>query len=212
MTRLDQRLVVFDLETGGLDQHRNPITQIAAVAVDAGGREWSEIEAFEVKVRFVEANADPEALALNSYDPAVWQLQAVPEREAAERFSTFLRRHAGLAKVSKAGRPYTIARLCAYNGSRFDGEWLATWYKRMGLFCPAACFEILDPLPLARWMALGAADAPGDLKLASVCRWLGVPLVDAHDALADVRATAAVSRALVARLVAGSQQAAGAAL
>ena len=32
---MEQRLVFFDLETGGLDPKRNPIIQLAAVAVDS---------------------------------------------------------------------------------------------------------------------------------------------------------------------------------
>lgn len=37
---------------------------------------------------------------------------------------------------------------------------------------------------------------PEDFKLGTVCRHLGVELTDAHDALADCRATVALCRAL----------------
>jgi DNA polymerase III epsilon subunit-like protein len=46
-----------------------------------------------------------------------------------------------------------------------------------------------------------AIDPPADFKLGTVCSRLGVQLTDAHDALADCRATVDLYRALVAASV-----------
>ncbi len=43
-TRTESHLVLFDLETAGLDPKRHPIIQIAAIAVDEN---LSPVEAFE---------------------------------------------------------------------------------------------------------------------------------------------------------------------
>ena len=65
--------VCFDLETAGLEVTR-PITQIAAVAVD---RSLHELESFEVKIAFAEADAAPAALHRNQYYSNVWNRDAV---------------------------------------------------------------------------------------------------------------------------------------
>lgn len=94
-----------------------------------------------------------------------------------------------------------MARLCGHNASRFDSDFLVSWWKRTGGgFLPAACYETLDTLQLARWLSLLAPVAPLDHKLGTLCQWLGIELVKAHDALADVRATAELARRLVALL------------
>ncbi len=58
---MEQRLVFFDLETGGLDPKRHPIIQLAAVAVDAG---LEVLEAFEAKVIFDRNKANAHSLQL----------------------------------------------------------------------------------------------------------------------------------------------------
>jgi oligoribonuclease (3'-5' exoribonuclease) len=52
-------IVFVDLETGGLDPKKHPITQIAAIAVD---EEFRELEVFEAKVIFSVLEGTPEAL------------------------------------------------------------------------------------------------------------------------------------------------------
>lgn len=191
-----ERIVFFDLETGGLDPLRQPIIQFAAVAVDA---EWNEVEALELKVAFDPATADPGALAVNSFDTEVWKREAVHVNAARDRVADLFRRNATMQKISAKGRPYSVARLAAHNAS-FDCGFLVQWFKQAAMFCPAACFEPLDTLSLARWASLGASPAPENHKLETVCRWLGIELDGAHDALADVRATVQVARVLTQRL------------
>lgn len=190
------RVVFVDVETGGLDPSRNPIVQFAAVVVDGA---WDEIEALEVKLHFDLAACDPGALEANRYDPETWKREGVSGPLARQRVADLFRRHSAMEKVSRAGKPYTVARLAAHNAP-FDCGFIAAWFKQGNLFCPAACFEPLDTLALARWASLGAPDGPADHKLGSLCAWLGVPLDKAHDALSDVRATVAVARVLAERL------------
>lgn len=196
-----QRLVVFDLETGGLDPLQHPVIQVAMIALDS---QWREVDSLEVKVEFDLEAADPDALAKNSYSAEEWRLKAVSPSFARGYVTDFLKRHATLQKKGKnpPHRPYTVARLCGHNAARFDGEFLAAWFKKADLFCPAACYEVLDTLQLLRWFRLGVSDADGpeSLELGMVCRWMGIPLDNAHDALADVRATAELARRLLGGL------------
>lgn len=191
-----ERVVFFDLETGGLDPHRHPIIQIALVAVDGA---WREIEALELKIHFDRAACDTQALEVNRWDPEVWKREAVSSSAARNTVDAFLRRHATFEKVSGKGKAYTVARLAAHNAP-FDASFLAAWYKQAAMFCPAACYEALDTVSLSRWASLGRLDAPKDHKLGTVAEWLGIGLTDAHDALADVRATVEVAKVLCGRL------------
>lgn len=190
------RIVFFDVETGGLDPLRHPITQIAAVAVD---ERFREVETIERKLWFQEGDAESSALEMNHYDPETWRREAVSPAFGMGAFAELCRRHATFTKTSKAGRPYKVARLAAHNAP-FDAGFVVEWFKASGTFLPAACYEALDTLGLARWASMGSASKPVDHKLASLCQWLDIPLPDAHDALADVRATVRVAQVLCGRL------------
>lgn len=194
---MSSRLVVLDLETSGLDEARHEVIQFAAIAVDG---EWRELECIEMKVDFDEAAADEKALALNGYDREVWRKESLRPPIARGRIADFLRRHATLEKVSRSGKPYTVARVCGHNASTFDGRFLAAWFKRSEQFLPAACFEALDTLALARWASFVTPPGPKDHKLGSLCEWLGIVHGGEHEALADVRATVEVARRLSAAM------------
>lgn len=186
------RIVFFDLETSGLDKERHAITQIAAIAVCViTGVVHEEIE---IKVLFKVEDADPEALRVNSYSKEVWERDAVHPEQALSQFSAFLKRHATVKMTSKLGRPYRVARLAGHNSATFDGPFLQAWYSRLGQFCPAS-YLTLDTLQLALWHFSGAVQQfqPENFKLQTLCNHLGIPTEgEAHDALADVKATVAL--------------------
>ena len=200
----DERLVFFDIESGGFFdvvagqvKVTCPIIQIAAISID---RHYREVEAFEVKVWFNERDADRSALATNHYDREIWRRDALPPAEAAEEFSRFLRRHATVDRVSAAGRPYRIAQLVAHNAERFDGPLIHAWFKMLGHFCPAA-YSVFCTKQRAYWLfhEQKHLSPPDDFKLQTLCRYFDIPLRPdaAHDALNDVRATMGLYRAML---------------
>lgn len=184
-------IVYFDFETGGVDAY-HPDIQLAAAAVDGQG---AIVETFQRKIQFDVSTADPEALKINHYDPAVWAAEAAPERQVVAEFSAFLKRHATIQMTSKAGRPYSIARLAGYNAATFDGPRLKAMYVRHTAFLPAHP-QVLCVMQRAMWAIQENGLKVENLKLATVCQALGVPLEDAHDALGDVIATAHLARVL----------------
>jgi len=189
------RLVFIDLETGGLDHTRHPITQIAAVAVDPA---LTELASFEAKLTFDISRADPEALAVSSYSQEIWARQSRPPIDVCGELSAFFKRFADVQMVSqRTGRPYHVAQLCGYNSAAFDGPFLQCFYRQLDQFMPAG-YRVLDVMQRAMWHFHERPDIaqPIDFKLVNVCRALGVPPFDAHDALADCRATVALYRAL----------------
>ena len=192
MLSTDEKLVFLDLETAGLETWR-PIIQLAAIAVDS---DLTELESFEVKIRFDQTQADPKSLNKNHYCPRLWSRYALPEHQVAQEFSKFLRRHATLDRLSSRGSTYQLAQLVAHNGN-FDGPFLAAWYQRLGLFMPAA-YRVFCTMQRALWLFHEdkSLTPPDDYKLTTLCQYFNIPLPahEAHDALNDVRATLSLYR------------------
>lgn len=190
----DERLVFVDLETAGLEPTR-PIIQLAAIVVNAL---LVEIESVELKVRFDEQQADAGALNKNRYDAELWRATAIDECQAAETFAALLRRHATVDMRSAAGRPYRVAQLVAHNAA-FDGPFLREWFRRLDLYLPAHP-RVLCTVQRAVWhfQEQKQLTPPTDFKLGTLCQYFGVRLgkSEAHDALADVRATVELYRAM----------------
>ena len=189
------RAVYFDLETGGLlEQH--PIIQIAAVAIDEST--WRELGAIEMKLQFDFAAADPEALKINHWDAAVWRAEAILPGAAVLRFARFLEPYKSIRLVSKrTGNPYSVAQLAGHNAAAFDFPRISRLFRDAGSFL-AADYHVLDTMHGAMWMLRGRPNPPENYKLVTLARYFGVQFSDgkAHDALADVRLTIQLARAL----------------
>lgn len=188
------RLVFLDLETGGLDPSRHPITQIAAIAVD---ERLNELETFEAKIDFDMAAADQEALLKNNFDREVWARESRPDMHVCNELSRFFKRYADVEMISKAGKPYSVAQLIGHNADKFDGPFLQAWFKRLDQFMPAA-FSVMCTYQKARhhFFDNQHLKQPPGFKLGELCAHYGIPLANAHDALADCRANVAIYRAM----------------
>ena len=186
--------VVVDLETGGLKSFR-PIIQIAAIAVD---NDFREIDVFETKVQFDESKACPNSLRKIHYRRAEWKRTAISPKTAAWRLARFLRRHATVEVLRSDYSVFRVAQLACHN-SEFDGPFLKAWFDRLDIFLPAS-YRIFCTLQRAYWLfhENPHLDPPDDYRLGTLCHYFGVPLNpgDAHEALADVRATIGLLQAM----------------
>ena len=184
--------VFFDLETGGVEEH-HPDIQLAAVAV----RDWEVVDTFEHKIQFDTAEAEPEALRINSFNPNIWKDKALPEENVVMAFASFLEKYRAIQKISRAGNPYTVARLAGHNVARFDAPRLLRMFKRNhGTFLPADAFMPLDTMQLALWHFADADEKPENFKLGTLCQFFGINTEGAHDALVDVTNTVQLARNL----------------
>lgn len=179
----------FDFETGGVTLE-HPSIQLAAIAVDDAG---VELGSFEQKIKFNEADCDPEALRLNRYTAEAWK-DAVTPPVCASRFAAWLRPYSAIEKVSKAGNPYAVARGAGYNAVAFDRPRLRALFGTQ--FCPMD-YLVRDVLQRVFFYADENGEAPENFKLPTVAAWLGIPTEGAHDALFDVRLCAEVYRRIV---------------
>lgn len=182
----DKPLLITDIETGGIPVSA-PIIQIAAIAFIP--RTGEILDEFEQKLQFNVADCAPEALGINHYTPEAW-VGAVPTAQALKDLAAVYSRHAVSARKSKKGGTYKVAIGGGYN-SGFDSERLFHRARQNNIFLPVDP-RFLDVMQLALWKL--------DLesyKLTSVAEYLGVEVENAHDALADVKLTAAVMQELL---------------
>jgi DNA polymerase III epsilon subunit-like protein len=197
---MNETIVYFDLETGGLEIH-HPIIQLAAVAVAPDG---TELDSFDARIKFNVGDCDPEALKINHYTEAAWA-NAIGPAKAAAMFAGWLNRFKWVTQVSKrTGKAYTVARMGGYNAATFDMPMLMAFFRKLNVFLPAHP-RPLDVLQLADWYFQINPDQKDGLentKLESVCKALGVPIPEgaAHDALVDVRYTAKLAQVLKERM------------
>lgn len=168
-------LLMFDLETSGLDPRVHEILEIGAVRLTDDLRQKGE---FVCKVQPLNiAAAMPEALAVNGYTAEQWR-DAVPIRQALEQFVNF----------------GDGAMLAGYNLA-FDWEFLHAALSVNDI--PAAFpYHRFDVFSLVyEWALKRGISTPLDLQ--SVCRQFGItPPPTPHRALEDARAEAALLRAL----------------
>jgi DNA polymerase-3 subunit epsilon len=188
-------VVYFDLETGGLEV-THPIIQIGAVAVRGG----QPIDRYEAKLQFLPGYCSPEALAKNGWDEEVWCREAKPALDVAREFAAWLSPYKCLPKVSKAGKAYKVAQLAGYNAAVFDAPRIQRLYQQLGIFLPAD-YKVLDVMQLVLWYCeLYPNHGMDSHKLGNVCAHFGIPLDNAHDALADTLATAQLAELLKQKL------------
>lgn len=188
-------IILFDLETSGLDSRKHEIIQIAAAAYSISRGEL--IDEFATNVAFDVKRAEPRALEVNGYDPARWE-GAPTCFEALDRWSRWLRPHCAIRKFSeRARREYYVALGAGYNAVKFDYPWIMQKSKDLGLFIPLDP-KILDVMQLALWInRLNGAQLEDD-KQVTVCAHHGISY-EAHTALGDVRGMAELINALTGR-------------
>ncbi len=178
--------IYFDFETGGTLPEQ-PSIQLAAIAVD--DESGDELEAFEQKISFDPEKCDPEALKINGYTEEAWG-NAVTPQIAAAKFGRFIEAHKCVQMMSKrTGKPYQVAKGAGYNALTFD------WPRLRALFGDAflpVSYHVRDVLQRVIFYFDENGNPPSDYKLSTVCKHFGIDTSGAHDALFDVRMTAAL--------------------
>ena len=195
-----EHIIIYDLETGGLNKDKHPITQIAAMAVRL--EDMKVMDEFEAKILFKPENAEKEALKINSYDPDLWEKEAKSPRTIGQAFDSFCGPYQYWF-LSKKGNRVSTTFGCGHNSERFDSPFLHAWYNRLRMWCPMG-FKGLDTMQMALTLEMTRNDISfnGDHKLSNVANVLGIDFdsENLHDAMDDVRLTAKVFKELFRRL------------
>jgi DNA polymerase III subunit epsilon len=161
---LTRDLVFFDLETTGLSVVRDRIVQIALVKISSKGKPDEELSTLvNPGIPISE-----EAMAIHGITPA--DLKNKPTfSQLAQKFWDFI----------------GDADLAGYNSNRFDVPMLMEEFARVGMEFDVSKRRLIDVQRIFYKME------PRTLK-AAYRLYCGQELTDAHDALADVKATIGV--------------------
>lgn len=189
------KLVFFDLETGGLDFSR-PIIELAAIAVDA--ESFRQLDSISLKIQFDPKECNARSLG-KKFDKPSWHDGAIPDSMAADLFGLFLERHAThKAYNSRTKKQFQLAQLIAHHGEQFDGPFLAAWYKRLGIQCPAARMTLCTKQrALFFFRENPSMPSPKNFKLGTLCDYFETEHRPSHHALDDIKATIELYQALM---------------
>lgn len=166
MLNLPNDLVFFDLEATGLNLTRDRIVQIALIKLFADGRPAEELE---MKINPT-VPISPEATSIHGLTND--DLKDAPTfSEVAQRLYDFI----------------GDSDLGGYNSNRYDVPLLQEEFYRAGLFLDTGSRRLIDAQHIFYQME------PRTLS-AALRFYAGKEMTDAHDALADVRATVEVFR------------------
>lgn len=182
------KILHLDIESTGIDANKNAIIQLAG-AIEINGAIKEE---FDIKIRpFPGAVVDPKALEVHGI--TVDEMMTWPDQHIAHRqFTDILSKY-----VNKFDREDKFTP-CGY-AARFDCEFIGAFFNRCGDKYWGAWqnWRIIDIMSVVYWLrSLRIVPELINYKLVTVCEYFGIPLPEAHDALADIRATIALKAEL----------------
>lgn len=179
--------IVFDCETGGLDETRNPITQYAAVILD--GRTLKEVDRFETFVKpygglVIEKQAIEHTMVTMSDVNSGMKLS-----DFVSTLTAWWESHRAKTRVREAGRLVPVGHNVTFD-LRFINHALALEGKPSTeeWMYP----NLIDTYSLGKmtWGVTGEEK----LNLGACCERARIKLTDAHGAMNDVEATAELFR------------------
>lgn len=179
--------IVFDCETGGLDETKNPITQYAAVVLD--GKTLKEIDRWETFVKpYADLVIEQEAL-----DRTMVSMSDINSGLNVKEFiataTEFWEVHRFKAKNKEMGRLVPVGHNIPFDNRMLN--WALNYLKKPNVeewMYP----NFIDTLSLAK-LAFGI-NGEEKINLGASCTAAKIKLTDAHGAMNDVEATADLLR------------------
>lgn len=179
--------IVFDCETGGLDETKNPITQYAAVILD--GKTLQEKDRFET---FIKPYNDLtiEKQALEHTMVTMSDINAgISISQFVKTVTAWWESHRAKAKAKEMGRLVPVGHNVTFD-LRFINYALAL--EGVGTTEEWMYPNLIDTFSLGK-MTFGI-EGDEKLNLGSCCERAKIKLTDAHGAMNDVEATAELFR------------------
>jgi DNA polymerase III subunit epsilon len=174
------KTLYFDCETGGVDPKTCGLLQLAAL-VDIDGEIKEEFCSYVQP--FPSDIVLDEALEVNKIKRE--HLQQFPEpKQVYKKFIAFLDKY--IDRYNSCDKFYPAG----YN-IRFDREVMESFARRCGdgYFGSYVSWKFVDALPVMTIFDWMGKTALANYKLGTVCAHYNIEIPDAHDAMADIRAT-----------------------
>jgi len=167
---------IFDLETGGLWAHNNPIIQLAYIVLDSNLKEIDEYSTY-IKP-YDNLKLEPKALEITGITEQLLQEEGKDVKEVWNAFLLALKNH-------KVGRKKVV--LVGHNAATFDKMFLdhlnTKFGTKMSTYVESMIFDTMTMSRL-EWGNIEVSNH----TLGDACERAGITLTDGHDALNDVRA------------------------
>ena len=186
--------IVFDCETGGLDESKNPITQYAAVILD--GRTLKEIDRWETYVKpYNDLEITKEALEKTMVNISDIN-SGLPLKEFVAVAKEFWKQHQVRTKYKDMGRLVPVGHNVTFD-IRFINKAMELDGSKEDMF-ETHYENFIDTFALAKltWGIKGDEK----LRLGICAERADIVLTDAHGAMNDVEATADLLRYYVKNL------------
>jgi len=190
--------IFTDIETSGLSREVNEITQLAAVVTTPS---FEIVTKFNQLCQFDVSKASAKALEIGHYDPDRWAREAIPFKDAAEKFKLFIDDYTWVPRTSgNSGRIYHVARMAGHNVKKFDGPFLLHHFQKHKIFFPFDMKRYLDTLELIDTYESFVHVELENHKLPYLCEQFNIVNEKAHDALYDCLANIELTKTLVTRI------------
>lgn len=187
----------LDCETTGLDSNKHGIVQLSMLVENSKGK---VIDEFDICIKPKEGcQYDDKALEING--KTFEEIQTfTPEAEAFKELIKFLNKHIDPRDKADKFTP------CGYNVN-FDNGFVQALFRRNGHKFYGAYFNYydVDTFALVKILDLEGRNPDTGLmckKLGALCDTFGVKLgVDAHNSLADIKATRKLHKKIMKKYV-----------
>ena len=176
----ERGVCVFDLETTGVDTQQDRIVQVGIVHNVDGSK---SMPAYETLVNPGMPIPEGAAKVHGITDDMVEDARAFPE--VADEVLEYL--------SGKNAEGDKLPIVCGYNAVGYDAPLLNAELARHGREERLNLWAILDPMIFVNWHHRGFRSR----KLEQVANHYGYELLNAHSAIADVKATVAIVRGMV---------------
>lgn len=202
--------VLFDWETGGLDNKKNPVVELAMLAMN--GTTLEEILRYDDLIKPYDDSLiyEPRALAVSGATLPALKSKGITLEELGENMIQVFT-EANVYK-NKLARPILIA-----HNAKFDRGFLQEVCRRLeidlsqyvdGGFDPWGNFvpHVIDTIDWAKGLFAPKTENTTNFKFGSCCQRAGLEYVDGHKALNDVVLLADLWRYYLTRLRSGSSE------
>lgn len=180
------RKLWLDVETSGLCSEKNGVIQVACLVENEKGK---VIDQFELKIKPFKGCV---------YDKGAEEIHGKSEKE----ISKYTDEHEAIHSFIEWLEEHQVSRkqfsITGYN-SRFDQDFITAWFKRTKKnYWTFFNYYDVDVFALVKILDLGGfINKKYSKKLEAVCNSMGVKLNEAHDALADIKATRKLYKKIV---------------